>query len=86
MGASSRYAALFFSVSDRGYYEMSLRFFFLCCAQSGSRWSCWYVSFLGFVMMGRQGDWMCISARCNSNRRSLSRDDFEIFLIHGFGG
>ncbi len=39
-----------------------------------------------YVMMDMQGDWMCVSARCNSNRRSLSRDDFEISLTHNCGG
>jgi hypothetical protein len=36
------------------------------------------VSFGALSWMARQGDWMRIFVRCNSNRRSLSRDVFEI--------
>jgi len=42
------------------------------------------VSFGALSWMARQGDWMRIFVRCNSNRRSLSRDVFEIRRVFKF--
>jgi len=36
---------------------------------------------LGSSQQGRQGDRMRILYRCNSNRRSLSRDAFDIMVF-----
>jgi hypothetical protein len=42
------------------------------------------VSFGALSWMARQGDWMRIFVRCNSNRRSLSRDVFGIRRVFKF--
>jgi hypothetical protein len=79
MGASSRYAALFLLCPLNAF---SARFF---CAspfsrvQSGSERELrpWLLRLISVLCGGQAGDWMRTFVRCNSNRRSLSRDVFK---------
>ncbi len=88
MGVFSRYAALFLLCLSEC---VSCKIFWVCLLSLlRSEWfwvvRLWSYCFVSLVRChkGWLGDWMRIFVRCNSNRRSLSRDAFENWFFYRF--